>query len=54
MDSQLNTINKQIKDENNRHNRVIADLNAKKQKENEQHQRIISLLNYRKSQINNN
>lgn len=53
MDSQLEIVNKQIQQENERHSRTINDLKKRTLRENEQHQRIIANLKAQKERIKN-
>ena len=53
MDSQLETVNKQITQENERHSRAINDLKNRTLRENEQHQRTIANLKAQKDRIKN-
>ena len=51
MDTQLDGINWQIQQEKDRHNRVINDLDKKRNQENTLHQQKIQQLNNQKEQI---
>lgn len=51
METPLQAINRQIKDENTRHSGIIADLERRKNQENTLHQQKMQLLNSRKEQI---
>lgn len=47
----IDAVNKEIQQENDRHKCAIADINKKKAYENELHQRKIRMLNNKKEQI---
>lgn len=51
METPLQAINRQIKDENTRHSGIIADLERRKNQENILHQQKMQQLNSRKEQI---
>ena len=51
METPLQAISRQIKDENTRHSGIIADLERKRNQENTLHQQRIQQLNSRKEQI---
>ena len=54
MDTQLDSIQRQIKVENERHSRIIDDLKQRREVEDRMHKNQIQSLNNRKEQIKNN
>ena len=51
METQLQAVDRQIKQENNRHKMVIDNINKQKERENTQHEQTMRMLNSRKEQI---